>query len=265
MKKDTRDLESIKILGAYGTKAKGFGTSAFLLNKHNVIDAGNLLDSMDEDCALIENIWVTHSHLDHIADIAYILDNYFSLRTQTLKIMAKKQTIEAIRKHYLNDIIWPDFSKIKLDDSQNYALEYVEIECGNEYHVDADSTIAPFKTDHTVDSCGYIYKKNNRGVIITADTYSLDRMIKHIENDKEITTMVIECSFPSEMEKLAKESKHLTPKILFNMLSKLKRDDVKCYINHIKPIYIEKISSEIEEYSGKWEPKILKDGEIIKF
>ena len=265
VKEDDSHLESIKILGAYGTKAKGFGTSAFLLDKHSVIDAGNLLDAMDDDCAFIENIWVTHSHLDHIADIAYVLDNYFSLRTKTLKVMAKVQTIEAIKKHYLNDLIWPDFSKIKLDNSQKYALEYVEIECGNNYHVDTDSTIAPFKTDHTVDSCGYIYKKNNRGIIITADTYSLETMIQHVEKDKEIKAMVIECSFPSEMEELAKASKHLTPKLLFHMLKKLKRDDVELYINHIKPIFITKVTSEIEEYKGSWEPKILKDGEIIKF
>jgi len=267
MKKYGRGLSinKIKILGAYGTKAKGFGTSAFLLNKYSVIDAGNLLDSMDEDCAFIENIWVTHSHLDHIADIAYILDNYFSLRTKTLKIMAKAQTIEAIQKHYLNDLIWPDFSKIKLDNSKEYALEYIEIECGTNYHVEAESAITPFKTDHTVDSCGYIFKKNQRAIIITADTYSLDTMIENIEKDKEITAMVVECSFPSEMEKLAKDSKHLTPKLLFDMLKKLKRDDIELYINHIKPIHLTKITSEIEQYRGKWEPKILKDGEIIKF
>ena len=30
-----------------------------------------------------ENIWLTHSHLDHIADIANILDNYFNLRKKS--------------------------------------------------------------------------------------------------------------------------------------------------------------------------------------
>ena len=262
---ESEKSESIKILGAYGTKAKGFGTSSFSLNKRNVIDAGNLLDSLDEECAFIENIWVTHSHLDHIADIAYILDNYFSLRKVTLNIAALPQTISAIKKHYLNDLIWPDFSKIKLNNSENMALKYTEIKLGEEYPVGDNESIKSFQTDHTVDSCGYIYKKNDSAVLITADTYSLDGMIYEVEKDLTIKSVVIECSFPSDMESLAKDSKHLTPKLLFHMLKELKRDDVNMYINHIKPMFINRISSEIEEYRGRWIPKILKDGDLVNF
>ena len=65
-------LNNIKVLSAYGTKSKGSGTSSFYLNKTNVIDAGNLLSPLDVECINIENIWITHSHLDHIVDIAYI-------------------------------------------------------------------------------------------------------------------------------------------------------------------------------------------------
>ncbi|MBT5934627.1 HD domain-containing phosphohydrolase [Sulfurimonas sp.] len=257
--------ESISILGAYGTKAKGFGTSSFALDKINVIDAGNLLEALDEECSFIENIWITHSHLDHIADIAYILDNYFSLRTKTLNIIGLPETIETIRKHYLNNLIWPDFSKIALDNSSEMALKYTIIEIGKEYPLDDTSSIKAFPTDHTVDSCGYIYKKNSTAVIITADTYSLSSLIAEVEDDKSINSMVIECSFPSEMESLAIVSKHLTPKILFEKLKKLKRDDIDLYINHIKPMFLFKIIAEIEEYKGKWEPIILKDGDFIKF
>ena len=257
--------ESIRILGAYGTKAKGFGTSSFALDEVNVIDAGNLLEALDEGCANIENIWVTHSHLDHITDIAYILDNYFSLRKKTLNVIGLPETIEAIKNHYLNDLIWPDFSKIPLANSSLMALKYTELEIGKEYALDNKSSLRAFKTDHTVASCGYIYKKNGSAVIVTADTYSLSTMIEEIEKDSEINSMVVECSFPSEMETLAINSKHLTAKILFEMLQKLKRENVALYINHIKPTFLFKIVAEIEEYKGKWEPIILKDGDFVKF
>ena len=106
---------SIKVLGAYGTKAKGFGTSSFSLNKTNVIDAGNLLTGLEEKSAEIKNIWITHSHLDHICDIAYIIDNYFKNIKEPINIYALPQTIKAIQKHFLNGQIWPDFSKIPLE------------------------------------------------------------------------------------------------------------------------------------------------------
>ena len=258
-------MNNIKILGAYGTKAKGFGTSAFYLDEKNVIDAGNLLKPLAEDSAHIENIWLTHSHLDHISDIAYILDNYFSLRTKTLNIIGLPATVKAVKKHFLNDVIWPDFSKIRMHNSSYMTVEYTELELGIEYNLSKDVSIEAFKTDHTVVSCGYIYKKRNSSILITADTYSLDNVLEIIDSREDITSIIIECSFPSSMDKLAKESKHLTPKILFEKLDMLKRDGVNLYINHIKPPFLEKMIQEIDDYSGKWKPKILKDEEFVNF
>ena len=255
----------VKILGAYGTKAKGFGTSSFYLNSKNVIDAGNLLDPLEEKTIEIENIWLTHSHLDHIADIAYILDNYFSQRKKTLNIIALPETIKAIKENFLNDSIWPDFSVIPMQDSKEMALKYTEIKLSHEFEIGENESIEAFETDHTVDSCGYIYKKNDKALLITADTYSLDSMIAKLEKNNQIKTIVVECSFPSRMKKLAIESKHLTPQLLFEQLNKLKRDDITLYINHIKPSYLNEIMNEIEELSGKWEPIVLNDGDFINF
>jgi cAMP phosphodiesterase len=252
-------------LGAYGTKSKGFGTSAFYLDAKNVIDAGNLLSPLEENCAKIENVYLTHSLLDHICDIAYIIDNYFSYREKSLNIVGLPQTLQAIQNHFLNNEVWPDFSRIPLDNGKAMSVIYQEIECGVEYKIDETSSIEAFATDHTVPSCGYIYKKNGKAVLITADTYSLESAIELIDTREEIRSVVLECSFPSEMYALAKESKHLTPKLLFEKLQKVKRDDFTLYINHIKPLYLEKIREEIAQYRGKWKPILLKDKEIFTF
>jgi len=257
--------ETIKILGAYGTKAKGFGTSAFYLNEKNVIDAGNLLKPLEENSAKIENIWLTHSHLDHICDIAYILDNYFSLRKKPLNIIGLPQTIEAIKKYFLNDAIWPDFSSIPLHNSKEMSVNYVTLELGRSYEVSENESIEAFETDHTVDSCGFIYTKNKTSILITADTYDLENILEIVDKRKNISSVVIECSFPSAMDSLAKESKHLTPKILFEQLQTLHRDDIRLYINHIKPLFLEKVTKEIHELKGDLAPIILKDGDILKF
>lgn len=256
---------SIKILGAYGTKAKGFGTTSFMLNPSTVIDAGNLLDSLEEDSLHVENIYLTHSHLDHISDIAYIIDNYFTQREKTLNIIGLPQTIKAMKEHFLNDIIWPDFSKIPLANSAQMSVRYSEIHLNNTYSLNDTTTLKPIKTDHTVPSCGYIYKVNGRGVLITADTYSLENIINIVDKDNEITSLVVECSFTSDMQTLAEVSKHLTPKLLFEALKKLKRDDITLYINHIKPSCLEEISEEIEKLRGSFKPIILKDGDFITF
>jgi len=264
--KDLKEYErQILVLGAYGNKLKGFATSSFLLNQTNVIDAGNLLDGLNEESIHLEKIWLTHAHLDHISDIAYILDNYYALREKPLTIIGEAQTLKALQNCYLNDQIWPDFSKIKLINSNEMVINYEELSLGKIYTLSKDESLKAFKTDHTVGSCGYIYKKANQAVLITSDVYSLQTMFEELELDKEIKSIVVECSFPSDMEKLAEKSKHLTPKLLFKQLKVLENKDITLYINHIKPIYLEKIIAEIERYRGDWEVNILKDGEILNF
>lgn len=258
-------MNEITILGAYGTKGINVGTSAFFIDEKNVIDAGNLLVPLRERSAEIESIWLSHSHLDHIIDIAYILDSYFAHRKQPLKVLGLPQTIECIKQDFLNDRVWPDFSSIKMLHTQKMSVEYEEIEVNKTYRLSDEITLMPYKTDHTVASCGYIVTKNNSSVIITSDTYSLETTFELIDSRDEIKTLVVECSFPSRMHQLALDSKHLTPKILFEKLEALKRKRIKIYINHIKPLYLEEMTQEIEQFKGDFDVKILKDGEKIYF
>ncbi len=253
------------ILGSNGTKGVEGGTSAFLIDTHNVIDAGNLLRPMREAVAEIEMIWLTHSHLDHIIDIAYILDSYFSERKKPLRLRGLPETLEAVQKHFLNDIIWPDFSKIKLVHSESMAVVYEPIVIGESYFLDEQSSIEAFPTDHTVESCGYKVKRGETSIVITADTYDLKAMTDLVLERGSVTALVVECSFPSSMHVLARESKHLTPERLFTELKPLQKRGIMLYINHIKPLYEEIISSEIELLKGDWKVQILKDGEKIQF
>ena len=257
-------MEKIKILGAYGTKGSDQETSCFLINESNVIDAGNLLRSLDKDSARIDTIWLTHSHLDHIVDIAYILDSYFTLRTKPLKIMGLPATIEAIQKHFLNDVIWPDFSKIPLPNTDKMSVVYEDIEMNRVYTINETSSIEAIKTVHTVDSCGYIIRKNSSAVLITADTYKNSDLCRAIKKYPEISALVLECSFPSSMNALALESLHMTPSLVEEEISCIDRE-VKLYFNHLKPAFIEQIKKEISSKPLLKDAIILDDGDMIYF
>jgi len=257
-------MSSIEVLGAYGTKAKGKGTTSILLNSNNVVDAGNIVDTLGLKSIELETVWLTHSHLDHIVDIAYMIDNGFSLRDKPLKIKALKETITTLQKNFFNDKIWPDFSKVYLANNKPVLL-YEEIECYQEYQLSEQEKIFAFPTDHTVASCGYVYIENESAIVITSDTSSLKSTRTIIDKKQSVKALVVECSFPNNMENLAKESKHLTPKLLFEQLNIFQRDDFRLYINHIKPFYEEEILEEIMQNRGKWQPKIIKDGNFITF
>ena len=258
-------MSNITILGAYGAKSDKGGTSAFFLNTKHVLDAGNLMQPLHEKSADIETIWLTHSHLDHISDIAYILDNYYEQRTKTLKLRGLAKTLETLQKHFFNNEIWPDFSKIPLHNTEGMSLVYEPLDIGEVYNIAEGSTIEAFLTDHTVASCGYIISKSKKSILISADTYSLETVVHAVDKHKGLETLVLECSFPSSMDALAKASKHLTAKLLFSRLELLEGRALKLYINHLKPSYEDVISKEISQYKGKWDVTILKDGDKIYF
>ncbi|MDF1881456.1 MBL fold metallo-hydrolase [Sulfurimonas sp. MAG313] len=257
-------MEKITILGAYGTKGSHQETSSFLINETHVIDAGNLLRSLDEDAAHIDTIWLTHSHLDHIVDIAYILDSYFTLRSKPLKLMGLPETLEAIQKHFLNDYVWPDFSKIPLSNADAMTVVYEAVELGKKYQLDETTSIEAMKTVHTVPSCGYIIRKNKTAVLITADTYKNPLLCETLKKYPEITALVLECSFPSSMKDLALESLHLTPSLAEEEISCIHRP-IKLYFNHLKPVFIQQIKKEIYSTSLLKDAIILDDGDTIYF
>ncbi|MCF6244562.1 MAG: 3',5'-cyclic-nucleotide phosphodiesterase [Sulfurovum sp.] len=241
------------------------GHSSFLIDARNVIDAGNILRTLGEKSIALETVWVTHSHLDHIVDLAFIIDEYFDTRTKTLKIMALKETIDALKAHVFNNVIWPDFSKIPLPHGEGMALSYEEIDLNKTYTLENEKKIKAFTGDHTVASVGYKVSSGNSAILLSSDTYSLEEVVTLVHEDEQISTLVIECSFPVRMAELAKSSKHLTPELLFNGLKTLENKGLKLYINHIKAMYQEEIIKEIEVYKKEWDVMILKEGVTLEF
>jgi len=59
-------MSIIKILGAYGNRGKNSQTTCIQISKHTVIDAGNIIHALGDKARYIDNIFLTHSHLDHI-------------------------------------------------------------------------------------------------------------------------------------------------------------------------------------------------------
>lgn len=257
-------MASIKVLGAYGTKGGNHETTCIALNDHHVIDAGNLLKGLSDGCIEIETIWLSHSHLDHISDIAFVLDYYFERRKKTLTIAGLPQTLHTIQKHFLNELIWPDFSKIPLVDSSEMAVTYMPIEIGTLYAIGNNEYIEAFKTVHTVPSCGYIVTKSDRSIAITCDTYQDSDAIGLVNSREDIKALLIECSFPSYMKKLALQSKHLTPKLLEEEILKLKRN-IPIFVNHLKPNCEYEIRQEFQESKALQSITIVHDYNTITF
>jgi HD-GYP domain-containing protein (c-di-GMP phosphodiesterase class II)/ribonuclease BN (tRNA processing enzyme) len=255
---------SIKVLGAYGSKSQNSSTTCIQINTNTVIDAGNIINGLGTDGEYIDNIFLTHSHLDHLNDIPYILDIFFEKRKKPITIYGMENTIKNLQMHILNWEIWPDFCEIELLSKNFKAIILQPIKLNETITLDDDTKITPIANNHTNSSCGYIITKNDNSLLFSSDTYCCDSIWENINNDLNIKAAIIDVSFPSKFKQLALDSKHLTPALLNDELKKLKRDDVRIYINHIKPSYEKTLRKEIHNFDLlKNDGKILDDGDVL--
>ena len=254
-------MHSVKVLGASGSKMQSSGTTSFQVNENILIDAGNIISALGDDAILINHIFLTHSHFDHIADLAFLIDAFFGQKQETLCIYGSAKTIEALKKYIFNDEIWPDFTKINLPNNKP-SLLLKEISIGEETRID-DFNIKAIFADHTQGSFGYQVTKNNISYVISGDTYINNDLMNFINNDERIKTLLIECSFPNNLNDLAKVSKHLTPSLLKSMVDKLNRN-LNIFIYHSKIAYIDEIKKELKDCGIlKSYDKILEDGDVV--
>ncbi len=250
--------DSIKILGAFGAKTINTAMTCVQVDREILIDAGNIMHSLNDEALHIKHIFLTHTHLDHIVDIPFLMDISFESRAESLIIYGLEGTIKHLQDNIFNWEIWPDFSSIMLPETNIPSMKYQVIELNKEITIN-DVILKPIKTNHTDSSCGYVITKGENATLFTADTFKTDTIWDEINQNEKINSLIIDVSFPSILGDLAFNSKHLTPDILQDELKLLKRDNISIYLNHLKPSFIDDIKDEI---NTKY-PNLLRGGQIL--
>ncbi len=248
----------LTVLGASGSKTKTTGTISFQVDKHILIDAGNIFEKYECDTNQIEYVFISHSHFDHILELPFLIENGFTTRRKQLHIYGLPETITHIKQFMFNDYIWPDFSLIPLLTTGEKSIVFKEFNF-DEVITIGNVSLRPFKVNHIVPTAGFIVKRGNRGLLISSDTYKTELLWELANNNPEIKYIVIEVSFESMLSRLAEVSKHLTPKLLDEELNKLKRTDLEIFIYHVKESSFAKIINELSEFENlkKFNVKIL--------
>ena len=251
------------MLGAYGGRDRNKSTTSLFISDSVVIDAGNLLSPLGRNARKINHLFLTHCHMDHLVDLPFLIDAFFAERTQPLNVYGLPHTIAMIKQHIFNGNIWPDFNAITLLNARELAVNLHEIEPNVTYFAD-NIKLTPFATNHTVKSIGYIVQKQNSKIMFTSDTTRCPAIWEILNNDPTISSLIIETSFPSNLEQLAIVSGHLTPKLLDEELANLKRDDIALYLNHFKPDFVEALKKELAGFERAKKAILLDDGMEIK-
>lgn len=254
----------LKVLGCYGAELPGFRSPGFLINDDTLLDAGTVVSVLTlEEQIRIKNILISHTHLDHIKDIQFLADNVTGRGGTTINIMSAPTVLDSFKAHVLNDSIWPDFTMIT--SGGNAVLRLVPVDVGSEYPL-GDVIIKPVKVNHSVPAVGYIIKNSECAFAYTGDTGVTDEIWEEAGREPNLKFVITEVSFPNSMEGIANTSKHMTPHDLGEVLKRLNRKDVRIYVMHMKPQYMDIIKGEIAMIarSSSYIIGVLTVGEVIE-
>jgi cAMP phosphodiesterase len=258
----------LQVLGCFGGDLNG-RFPAFLVNSSALLDAGAIGVALSLEQQLkIDSVFLTHQHIDHLIGLPFFIESIFAKRSQPVVIYGLKDVILQVKTHLLNDILWPDFTR--LPTQQTPTMRFQDVELDHEITLSQDLAITPIPTFHTRGSCGFIIRSGRESMVYSGDTGPCDSFWRSIRRFRElnpqarVAAIVIECSFPNRLSFFAEETRHLTPDSLKSELCKLEMDDAKILVFHMKPQYISEIGDEIRSIK-EFYIEMLTPGQELNF
>lgn len=239
------------MLGCYGGQLLGFHLTSFLVNDSVLLDAGSPTEALSlEEQHGIRHICLSHTHLDHIKDIAFLADNRSIKRlggteeNRSITIHSLQENLDTLKQHFLNNSIWPDFTAIPSKEDPILKLEPIEPEVS--FEVDG-VTVTPIVVNHPVPCTGFLLDQDGMQFLYSADTGSTDRLWEIANAQPNLKGIIMDCSFPNDFQHLADISGHLTPNGMMAELNKFAgTGNVPVYLYHMKPETLNVMTVEVE-------------------
>lgn len=217
--------------------------ASYLINDRVAIDGGCVgFASPLEMQKQVEHVFLSHSHLDHVASLPIFIDNVYVHGPQCPTVYANSATINVLQTDIFNDRIWPDMIRLGAEESPFLRLEELQSESPVEA---AGVRVTPVNVDHVVPTMSFIVDDGQAAIAIVSDTSPTQRVWELINQQPRLQAVFLECSFPDNMKWLADKAKHLCPSLFAAELQKLKRD-VPVIAIHIKTAFEPTIIAELQ-------------------
>ncbi|PLX78395.1 MAG: MBL fold metallo-hydrolase [Desulfuromonas sp.] len=250
----------IRILGCFGSRIPGRFTSSLLVDDKLLLDAGTISSALSQKEQLaLEGIVLTHAHMDHIVDLAFLADNIFG-RPESMPIWAPQPVLDAVQNHLFNDFVWPDFTK--LPSKGEPTIKMIPLDDSGSGEV-AGYRLKWARTNHPVHTVGYCVQGSDGSMFYSADTSTTDDLWQMARGCEDLKIAFVEASFPNRMENLAKISGHLTPAMLQQELLKFGDRDIPIKVFHMKPQFLEELQTELAALNDD-RLQVLDGGEVFE-
>jgi cAMP phosphodiesterase len=232
-----------------------------LIDDDVLLDAGTGIGELSlDELQTIRHVFLTHSHLDHIAGLPLLIDSIFTEDVGVpVTVYGRRETLEAIRTHLFNWVIWPDFAC--LPSEANPMLRYVECNPGDSVTI-GHRVFHAVDVAHSVPAVGYTVR-NSRGSFAVSGDAKTNRTLWPVLNGcEDLKVLVIEVSFPDELAPLAATAGHYCPSTLTRDLAHLDHDPDIC-LTGMKPGEEERIFRQGTAALPERRVRLLSRGTVI--
>lgn len=235
----------LRVLGCSGGVGQGLFTTSFLVDENILIDCGSGVGNLSIDQFVgIENVFLTHSHLDHLCFLPLMIDSVFErIRSKgtPLTIHGSPETLSALKEHIFNWVIWPNFAE--LPDNETPVMVYREMNPGEVYELEGKK-FEMIAVDHIVPSAAYYVSDGDQAFSFSSDTGPNQSLWKALNAHPKLDLLIVETAFPNSMAELGRLAKHYCPDTLAEDLKKLKHRP-EIYITHLKPAWEDVVFEEL--------------------
>ena len=232
-----------------------------LIDDDVLIDAGTGIGDLElEDLDSIRHVFLTHAHLDHVAGLPMLVDRVYDANfEEPLTVYAREETLRAVQEHLFNGIIWPDFAKLPSADRP--MLRYQVCSPGDTTQIGHRDFYA-VDVMNSVPSLGYTVQNSGGAFAVSGDTKSNETLWPVLNACNDLRVLVIEVSFPDEMEQLATESGHYCPRTLTRDLERLNHSP-EIWLTGMKPGEERTILEQVTKAAPERKIKMLSRGTIL--
>jgi ribonuclease BN (tRNA processing enzyme) len=248
----------IRVLGCSGGIGGKLRTTALLVDEDILLDAGTGVGDLSlESLAKIDHIFVSHSHLDHVTSIPFLVDTVCWMRKQPIVVYGIGETLDILRAHLFNWKIWPDFTQIP--DGEKPFMVYREIRAGETVDLGGRRFTA-IPANHTVPAVGYEVDNGRSSLIYSGDTSTNEALWRVVNASSNLKYLIIETAFSNKERDIAIASKHLCPEMLAAELENMRvRPEV--FITHLKPGEGALTMKQVSEAAARWRPRMLENNQ----
>jgi len=235
----------LEILGCHGGELPGCRTTCFLIDGVLALDAGALTASLSmEQLLKVDHILVSHSHFDHVKDLPLLADLLIGRRETPVTVWASQQCARTLRKNVFNETLWPDFTK--LPSRRSPVIQVKAFRAGSAFKIGPYS-VKSVPVTHPVESCGFVVRNGGSAFAMSGDTGPTEGLWRLLNKTPNLKALLLETSFPNELQALADVSGHLTPQTLRSELGKFRRNGTSVLLYHLKPAFVDQLKKEVAD------------------